>query len=140
MSRLSDTLRTVLAAAEAEADFRAVEQALARRRLRFTLKAAATQAMPALPAAPWFDQARQLSVQASADAGRLQLRFQAQGYAAMRRWARLSARLLASRDGELLVDQRFRFSPSGEGVVILSDTPEVRRALGGFEVLAEREP
>lgn len=138
MPDLQHTVAVITAAALGRDDYRDLAQSLRARQLAFTLKAAATQEAPQLPQGPWFDGGRQMQVRTSALDGSLQLEFQAQGYAAMRRWARREARLLAQRDAERIIDQRFRFSAEGKGLVVVADTPEVRAALGDFQLLSGR--
>lgn len=140
MKSFSRTVGMLIASALGRQDQQEQMKQWQARRLGFVLKAAATRELAQLPDTNWFDGSRQISVRARADAdGRLELSFQAQGYAAMRRWAGQSVRLLAQREDALVIDQRFRFGNEGQGSVLLGDTPEVRAALAAFELLADRD-
>jgi hypothetical protein len=130
---LAYTIRVVLAAAEARRELRHV----ARRRaltFQFRLLAAATAAWAQPPAEGWYDSQHQLKVTARIQGEELRLFLQAEGYEALRRVAGKSGRL-RSADG--ILDVVFKFDQSGNAFAALMDTPEVQRALLGFEVILD---
>lgn len=139
MTALIHTVSVITTAALGAADHAEVSAALRSRRLEFMLKAAASQDSPKLPDAQWYDGGRQMAVQTRSEDGRLELSFQAQGYEAMRRWAKRGVRLLARHRGTIVVDQHFRFSADGRGTLVLADTANVRESLASFELLADRD-
>lgn len=102
----------------------------------FRLMAAASSQSPALPDRPLLDSSRQLSLAIRQGDGRLDLRLQALGFAALRRIAGHRARLVSA---DRRIDRRFGFDSNGSGCVILQDSPEIRAALATLSVIFERD-
>ena len=97
----------------------------------FTLLAASAQAELHWPDEGWRDARHLLAARVETARDALRLHLQAEGYAALTEVAGRAARL---RSPEGIIDQRFRFDTQGRGLVVLGDSPEVRGALGRFQV------
>ena len=99
--------------------------------LRFELLAAAETAEPTLPAEGWYDPQRLILARVSEEPGRLRLTLQAQGFAALERFA---GRKAVVRDDAGRLDYPFGFDAGGQGVCFLADSAAVRAALRAFTV------
>jgi hypothetical protein len=100
-------------------------------RFEFRLLAAAARPELVWPAEGWRDARHLLAARVESIRDELRLHLQAEGYAALQVVAGKAAHL---RSPEGTVDQHFRFDHQGRGLVVLGDTPDVRRALGYFEI------
>jgi len=127
------TVDVLVASALARADLQSL-RGQAERRFEFKLLAAAGHAVPGLPEAGWHDLRRLLKVEISPLNQELRLSMQAEGYAALQRVARQSARLY-SADGR--IDLRVSFDATGRALAVLTDTAAIRGALGHFYVMLE---
>ena len=127
------TVDVVIASALARGDFDASVRASARR-FEFRLLAAASEPEPGLPLAGWHDLRRLLKLEIGVIHQELRLSLQAEGYAALQRVARRSARLY-SPDGR--IDLRLSFDSVGRALAVLADTAEIRAALTHVYVLVE---
>lgn len=97
----------------------------------FRLLAAAARPDLVWPAEGWRDARHLLAARVESLRDELRLHLQAEGYAALQVVAGKAAHL-SSPEGS--IDQHFRFDHQGRGLVVLSDAPDVRRALGHFEI------
>ncbi len=137
MSDFLKTVRLIVDHAIAKEEHRALAEELRERTLSFALKAASTSEAARLPEQPWQDSKRQMSMQVTAAEGRLNVTLQTQGYRAQQRYARRSARFSANIDGQSVIEQRFRFSAEGLGVVVVGDTPEIRSSLAAARLILD---
>lgn len=139
MSDFLKTVRLIVDHAIAKEEHRVFAEELRERTLSFALKAASTSEAARLPEQPWEDSKRQMSMQVTSAEGRLNVTLQTRGYRAMQRWAERPARFSARLDGLTVVDQRFRFSAEGRGVVVVGDTPEIRASLAHADLILDSD-
>lgn len=97
----------------------------------FTLLAASARPEMVWPQEGWRDTRHLLAAHVEPGRDELRLYLQAEGFAALSEVSGRAARVW-SREG--VIDQQFRFDAWGRGLVVLGDSPEVRRALRRFQV------